>query len=100
MTDRELLELAAKAAGLELNGTYNFKGVGLRHGAPLSYWNPLAHNDEAFWLAVTCGITFRRIGNHAVAVRLNQCDEYTDGDPCAAARRAIVRAAAVVGQAQ
>src|SRR5690554_3623506 len=99
MTDRELLELAAKAAG------YNaFPG----HAAQMmdSGWNPLEDDGDALRLAVTLGLIVDiGLDEHVTAV------DYTtplaeDGfvleghfpDRCAATRRAIVRAAAEIGR--
>lgn len=90
-TDKELLELAAKAAG------YNeFDG----HAEQMveSGWNPLTDDGDAIRLAVKLGIAIRRISNKAMASSsAGQFDEYCDNDPYAATRRAITRAAAEIG---
>lgn len=94
MTDRELLELAAKAAG-EIteewtdNDAY-FSGV-------LSRWNPLANNGDAFRLGVKLSLFNHPRFYHFLALeRFGRQDK----DDCAAARRAIVRAAAAIQQAR
>ena len=54
MTDTELLELAAKAAG------YSFDGYVLRNNNTefeYSGWNPLEDDGDAFRLAVSLGLT-------------------------------------------
>jgi len=105
MTDRELLELAAKAAGMELNGSHDYRGVGLRKG-PHNYWNPLAHDGEALRLAVQLGLNVYIYPKD----RFTMCESdegifYDDAkfggtcDPYAATRRSIVRAAAKIGSA-
>lgn len=91
MTDRELLELAAKAG----------KGIHLESGP---FWNPFIDDGEALRLAVKLGIDLVRL-NLPTGVGISAYDgkspsafeKYTD-DPCAATRRAIVRAAAEIGK--
>lgn len=95
MSDRELLELAAKASG-EVQGEWignaaYFDGV-------LTWWNPIIDDGDALRLAVKLGITFRHFGHKVSAVGTTQCDEYVGDDPYAATRRAIVRAAAEIGR--
>ena len=107
MTDRELLELAAKAAGIEQGANRADCGISTtladgRHGH-LPRWNPLADDGDALRLAVELGININ-FGNHdegAVIAfdftgRFKDCEE--SGDPLAATRRAIVRAAAEIGR--
>lgn len=99
-TDKELLELAAKAAG------YNVKahedGTLYSDYRCSGYWgvfDPLTDDGDALRLAVKLGITVRRISNKAMASSsVGQFDEYCDGDPYTATRRAIVRAAAAIGE--
>jgi hypothetical protein len=85
-TDRELLKLAAKAAGeitpiLYGNDDY-FDGV-------LSWWNPLTDDGDALRLAVKIKWVPSRV--EVVGLSMNE-------DPYAATRRAIVRAAAAMGK--
>ena len=104
MTDRELLELAAKAAGigLAIDGSVVVSDEsGLRH------WNPLADEGDALRLAVKLGMEIY-VDTHCNCVEAYSVthDPYMkhraianiDGDPYAAARRAIVRAAAEIGK--
>jgi len=107
MTDREYLELAAKAAGIEVwfdgNGTPWVDG-------DKYVWNPITDDGDAFRLAVKLNMT---VGEHLGARHAGRppCpDDYEDGgypvriaqmdngDPYAATRRAIVRAAAEIGK--
>ncbi len=94
MKYKELLELAAKAAGYEYakNGGYI-----IVDGIPRN-WNPLTDDGDAFRLAVSM---FRDIHfwyfDNSVSVGNDQRVVCGD-DPCAAARRAIVYAAAWVGE--
>ena len=109
-TDRELLEAAAKAAGIELRyWAESQESFNLALTEPRRWWNPLADDGDALRLAVRLDF----------AVIVNRVDEKTtveagyspatDGrrwfhehyggtDPLAATRRAIVRAAAVMGE--
>jgi hypothetical protein len=95
MTDRELLELAAKAAGL-LEMAVGDKDI-QRY---LLRWNPLTDDGDALRLAVklkmTMDVTDKASG--AGAIGLKWCSEPCKDDPYAATRRAIVRAAAEIGR--
>lgn len=111
-TDRELLELAAKAAGLgevwylERSDT-PYIGKKFQIGMPIEYkaWNPLTNDGDALRLAVRLGIDvgfgFDGDAYERVVCALTDgepvyADDY-GGDACAATRRAIVRAAAEIG---
>jgi hypothetical protein len=88
MTDRELLEAAAKAAG-EWPSPEPFEHV-------LDRWNPLTNSGDAFELAVKLDLLADGLAGHY--------DYATDAeyaaDPYAATRRAIVRAAAEIGRSK
>ena len=107
MTDRELLELAAKAAG------YHWPLV-WPHPSPVDVphdWNPLTDDGDALRLAIKCGISVLQfpacigIGwpqNGLPASLIGFDPPYEDissgQDVLAATRRAIVRAAAEIGR--
>ena len=113
MSDKELLELAAKAAGVK--ALWSPDGV-LRdctngHPAQNIYsappWNPLTDDGDALRLAVKLGMDLELHGALCVfpfvCASANkaeiQCEEEAgDNDPYAATRRAIVRAAAEIGK--
>lgn len=96
-TDRELLELAAKAAGEVL--MYDTFGCSENPERVYNYWNPLQDDGDALRLVVKLGFAVRRISNKAmVSSSAGQFDEYCDRDSYAATRRAIVRAAAAIGE--
>lgn len=114
MTDRELLELAAKAMhNLRDPNFMNFSveddGVclelGSRRGAVTSYWNPLTDDGDALRLAVKLCLDVTPAGNYTAVRRFNSNHWTTEEwghdpyDPYAATRRAIVRAAAEIGKA-
>jgi len=91
VSDRELLELAAKAAGIE--GEWSSSGLWHRH----ALWNPLTDDGDALRLAVKLNMTL------AVGIARSDAGEFTefdmcDTDPDAATRRAITRAAAEIGR--
>jgi len=99
MTDRELLELAAKAAGVEWDVLYDgpwIPGIGK--------WNPLTNDGDALRLAVKLCLSMDLFSNEILVgytPNCNDCDqvvEEIDSDPYAATRRAIVRAAAEIGK--
>ena len=94
MTDRELLELAAKAAGYELR--LHEDGTAYSDNRAVGYWsvwNPLTDDGDALRLAV-------KLGMMEVAEVLSYWlkQDFRSGDPYAATRQAIVRAAAEIGK--
>ena len=110
--DRELLELAAKAAGIDCDAQLDNGTVVTAAEAP-SFWNPLTDDGDALRLAVKCGISVLQfpacIGTgwpqNGLPARLIGFDPpYEDislgQDPYAATRRAIVRAAAEIGRSK
>jgi hypothetical protein len=96
MTDKELLELAAKAAGMEPPLFWD-------DGLPIYPWNPLTNDGDALRLAVKLGINIGYVSDGASIIGAvsgdHEFEEINNGDPCAAARRAITRAAAEIGKA-
>lgn len=111
MSDRELLEKAAKAAGIEYRyepNSHRFlieKPTLIAGGQYLAYWNPLTDDGDALRLAVKLGMMIDDIergymAGHILATAgpLMAAYEPRDPDPYAATRRAIVRAAAEIGK--
>jgi len=100
MTDRELLEAAAKAAGKEHYGEYNAH-AGLKTTG--GWWNPLTNSGDAFEVAVKLRLTVN-CSFDDVAIcgqEFTQKEVFIERngeDPLAATRRAIVRAAAAIGK--
>jgi hypothetical protein len=118
MENRELLELAAKAAGIKCrwwkvkqweprrnaNGTKTkfYTGTndvfGTHHAKP---WTPLTDDGDALRLAVALRLDIDQYETDVIAWK----DYIGTGfiphsdDPCAATRRAIVMAAAEIGRA-
>jgi hypothetical protein len=103
-TDKELLESAAKAAGLTIEyWAQDFPVV--RDGDDKYGWNPLYYDSDALRLAVKMKIDILNFGHHGnlkVAALIDDMPprahaiEDCGDDPAAATRRAIVRAAAVM----
>lgn len=94
-TDKELLELAAKAAG-ELH-LVPYKEEWLLEPEA---WNPLLRNDDALELAVRLNILID-IGKSVTSCAsfgLEPVHVNHEENPYAATRRAIVRAAAAIGE--
>ena len=92
MTDREMLELAAKAAGIDpkWDGLY-------------WQWNPLTDDGDALRLAVKLRLGINLTYEDVAIVgqehtQAQFCLEQNGDDPYAATRRAIVRAAAELGK--
>lgn len=118
MKDRELLELAAKACGYDTSHRWNAERLLL--DPPVidlciqnvsTGWNPLDDDGDALRLAVAIAFAdgvglamfFADADDPTVVVRKNDNQagsmELVGDDPCAATRRAIVRAAAEIGKA-
>ncbi len=111
-TDRELLEKAARAAGIELapRGWVDEYGavIGYEREGPIR-WNPLTDDGDALRLAVELGLEVdacgddiccrysphkeKMVGRREVWINVEE-----GGDRYAATRRAIVRAAAALGE--
>lgn len=98
MNDRELLELAAKAADI-LALPFHGDTDGKLYLSNMREWNPLTDDGDALRLAVKLGLTVDcsmhcagRSGEHQAM--------WVDGlmGDCELTRRAIVRAAAEIGR--
>ena len=88
MNDKEMLEMAAKA-------------VGFPSGWVIQGWDPLTDDGDALRLAVRLSLMLDTAYNGCTAVgsaALCEILEPHNGDPYAATRRAIVRAAAEIGR--
>lgn len=102
MTDKELLEYAAKAADIEYGWQHIFDDY---DGCTADKWdwNPLMDDGDAFRLMVKLKIDIRQSMSGATQFRYAWKDGKSYGevanDSCAATRRAIVRAAASIGEA-
>lgn len=101
MTDKELLTLAAKAAGVEItweHGQDYPERLELFRGHLQNYerWDPLNDDGDALRLAVKLGIDLSFEGDNVVFADGN-CSEFLRDDYCVATRRAITRAAASIG---
>ena len=106
MTDRELLEAAARAAGLEGyeymkadQGGYECMAFD-PGGSKSHYWNPLAGDGDALRLAVQLGMRVGSrqvdwVGGEYIGIFIEDKEE---PDDLAATRRAIVQAAAEFGR--
>lgn len=105
MTDRELLELAAKAIGGEFD--HGAECITM-DGIEFEQWNPLEDDGDALRLAVKLGllIDLMSIEGSAVTkpcVSVEDSEglwevQLCDSDPYAATRRAIASAAAEIGK--
>ncbi|WP_290872069.1 hypothetical protein [Aquabacterium sp.] len=109
--DRELLELAAKAAGIAYDGwvevpmNYGTNDTGLNVDGYRDLWNPLEDDGQALRLAVKLGaqVSIDLAKNCASALlddgETVPCEWFGKGQQTAeaATRRAIVRAAAEIG---
>lgn len=104
-TDRELLELAAKAAGIAVNPWHEKYGL-LLSDFDFEPWNPLTDDGDALRLAVKLKLCvgYPKLPGVEVWVAcfvgniFEKITESINTDPCAATRRAIVRAAAEIGR--
>ncbi|MGU1527399.1 hypothetical protein ACSEOK_20590 [Pseudomonas aeruginosa] len=110
MNDRTLLELAARAAGMNiqrsrlddpLHRDFLMNGEGVRNPGQCSFpWNPLTDDGDALRLAVKLNFTvsicdeFTKV-THGFEEGII---EYADGHKERSARMAITRAAAEIGK--
>jgi hypothetical protein len=98
MNDKELLEFAAKAAGYEYA---KHGGYIVVDGIP-GNWNPLKDDGDALRLAVKLKIDVKHYDDYVVGWFdggfIGTGKIFYEGDPYAATRRAIVRAAAEIGK--
>jgi len=114
MTDKEMLELAAKAAGIEIVGPVekfiaqpgHFAGgfVVRNDKGGDSIWNPRTDDGDALRLAVklSLGVMSAAHTQQTCVWRYCQGRDYEQSaqhldDPCKATRLAITRAAAKIG---
>lgn len=120
-TDRELLEMAAKAAGYSVeivemgDDTVGRWLPGPQKKPGFIFWQPLREDGDALRLAVQCGIEVSFVDDESYREgrdtracagycldsdpRVRYVFEDHRGDIFAATRRAIVRAAADIGKA-
>ncbi len=101
-TDRELLELAAKAVGMNTRefATDSITRWHWRDDGTHTAWNPLTDDGDALRLAVRLSLLVD-VTAFSVTAMVNgviSAKEKHDGDPYAATRRAITRAAAAIGE--
>ena len=101
MTDLEILEFAAKAAGIP-DGFWNCEHHDHGHG---EYWNPLEDDGDAFKLMVKLNMNVEVTESHVYACAFHESpfepfciEEHAADKPEAATRRAIVLAAAEIGR--
>ena len=110
MNDKELLELAAKAAGLNVkaqsvNADDRWIGliVGEKHTKEKTFWNPLTDDGDALRLAVKLELDTLNTDYYVRVLHRHHRWDFElpvkDGRE-AATRRAIVRAAAEIGKEQ
>jgi hypothetical protein len=106
MNDRELLELAAKALGINLYWTKDGNKLFRRDGGEQKPWNPLENDGDALRLVVKLRIDLDQYADSVRCLRSPDFDDWEGTevvenlgkDPYAATRRAIVRAAAEIGK--
>jgi len=110
MTEREMIELAARAYGMRIGdkdaewfySEHGTKGAGLyaawvRGGG---FWNPRKNGDDALRLAIALGLTVdcsRPSAGAPFKLHHFECEGFTD--PYAATCFVITRAAAEIGRA-
>jgi len=106
MTDRELLELAAKAAGLPVEWDDDGYVIATKlrgHLTNYDPWDPLLDDGDALRLAVKLNMcvtsfTDEQMVGFVIGKEGYNVSELPGNDLYAATRRAIVRAAAEIGR--
>ncbi len=104
MNDREMLELAAKAAGIA--GFWVDAGINIGSNAEPVIWNPLTDDGDTFRLAVKLGLSVSMPSDKYPSAFAQEwhgqgpCARAVPAgnDPYAASRRAIVGTAAYIGK--
>jgi hypothetical protein len=104
--DRELLELAAKAAGIPTRvvdaapGSYALypETDGVPEFCCMMHWNPLTDDGDALRLAVKLKLTIEIVNDWVFVRSAITFSEHCPENPRKAVRRAIVRAAAEIGR--
>lgn len=108
MNDKEMLELAAKAVGINLRWNHDRWPMDADEDEG---WDPLNDDGDALRLAVElqieiytghdeCGNAEQFVGYSSASGRILYVCESYEPDPHAATRRAIVRAAAEIGRSK
>ena len=94
--DRELLELAAKAAGI----SKQWDGSLVDRNHPNRVWSPLSDDGDALRLAVKLHMSLEKVvsSRGSAWIADHRAEEIIVTDSLAACRRAIVRAAAAIGE--
>jgi hypothetical protein len=96
---KELLILAAKAAGVELIKWYDSADAFMCKDHLETWWNPLIDDGDALRLAVKLGIDITtNLDSTQCLYGFDSCVELHKDDPYAATRIAIVKAAAEIGR--
>ena len=104
MNDKELLELAAKAAELKSCGYNRMGGLSIAYDdgsgelGVYTNWNPLTDDGDALRLAVKLGMLGDTDKFFGLVENNYALGKWNSSDPYAATRRAIVRAAAEIGR--
>ena len=100
MTDRELLELAAKAAGISFFVDSRGREMQMHGGLMPSPWNPLTDDGDALRLAVKLSMSLEKVvsSRGSAWIADHRAEEVVGTDSSAAARRAITRAAAQISK--
>ena len=99
MNDKELLELAAKAARLPECGWMGPVFVYVKDNAFVD-WDPLTDDGDALRLAVKLSMSLEKVvsSRGSAWIADHRAEEVVGTDSSATARRAIVRAAASIGE--
>lgn len=104
MSDRELLEFAAKAAGINIGGwAEDVEAYYVHPSSPIFLWNPLNNDGDALRLASKLDIDILFYRKHVDACDNTRNNNVSRGDFTSyknknqALRRAIVHRAAEIG---
>ena len=102
-TDKELLELAAKASGIEYQWMVDSHGIPYMHNLENGYeFDPLNNDGDAFRLAVQLEMLVdpvnRVVAGYSSDICIDIDPNEQEEDSYGAVRKAIVRAAAEIGK--
>lgn len=103
MNDRELLDLAARGAGIDVTfrGDEPYGRWKRTRGSGVMYWDPLGNDGDALRLAILLNMELRATDDRCTCKVPNVTplqDVFVSGNPTLAVRRAIVMTAAAIGK--
>lgn len=99
MNDREILEMAARAAGYVIQWSLSGNAMLSAKGHGQRVWNPLTDDGDALRLASDLLLAVNMDCGYTRVIDMQENSTFQKAPGIEATRRAIVRAAAEIGKA-